>query len=1040
MFDKLIRLSLRQRILVVCLAILLLVGGMGTVLRMPVDVLPDLNRPVVTIMTEAHGLAPEEVEPLVSFPIEASMNGAPGVERVRSASSAGLSIVWVEFSWGVEMMRARQIVAEKLQAAQAKLPQDARPGMAPISSIMGEVMLLSLASKSGKTSPMELRSLAEWVVRPRLLATRGVSQIVPIGGGIQQLQVLTHPERLAQFGITLDALAESVRDSNRNTAGGFLQESSRESVVRIMGRARTSADIANTVITQHDGSPITVGQVADVRFDIGPLRGDASVNGERAVIMSIQKQPGANTLELTAALDKALDDLKTALPEDVVVNRNLFRQATFIDAAIENVIGALRDGGLLVVVIVMAFLWSWRATVISAISIPVSFVVAMLVLSVLDISVNTMTLGGLAVAIGLVVDDSIVDVENVVRRLRENAALPQPLSPLRVVFHASSEVRNSIVFATIVIVLVFVPLLSLEGMEGKVFLPLGLAFIAALTASLIVSLTLTPALCGLLLTGQRVRHADSWLIVQLRRINEPIVRWSLRNPLPVLSVSLAAVVAAVVVLPRLGREFLPPFNEGSLSVSAMLTPGTSLAESNRIGALIERSLLAVPEVVHTGRRTGRAEMDEHAEGVHYSEIDVGLKVGKRPFPVVLKDVRERMKVFPGVTVAVGQPISHRLDHLSSGVRAALAVKIFGPDIEVLRERARDVQAVMSGVPGVVDLMIEPQVALGQVRIEVDRQAAARYGVVPGRVAETLEIALGGEVVGQVMRGQRVFDLVVWFAPESRGDLATIERTLVSTPAGPRVPLGQIARVYRGMGPNTINRENVSRRIVVQANVQGRDLNAVVRDVQAGMVNVQRSWPTGYFVEFGGQFESQQSAMGRILLLGVFTLVGIFLVLFVALRSWVLAAQVMVNIPLALVGGVVAVAMTGGVLSVASLVGFVTLFGIATRNGIMMISHYQHLRGEGDGLVTDDLVIRGTLERLAPVLMTALAAALGLLPLALSGGQPGKELLQPIAVVILCGLLSSTFLDQLVTPVLYRLLSRSRAVSDVSMDDGSVEAI
>jgi CzcA family heavy metal efflux pump len=1025
-FNKIIGFSLQQRVLVVCATVLLLVWGIGVVAKMPVDVLPDLNRPVVTIMTESHGLAPEEVEPLVTFPIEASMNGAPGVERVRSASSAGLSIVWVEFEWGVEMMRARQIVAEKLQSAQARLPAGALPGLAPVSSIMGEVMLLSLSSKSGKTPPMEVRSLAEWVVRPRLLATRGVSQVVPIGGGMKQFQVLTNPARLAQYGVSLEQLTEAVKESNRNTAGGFLQEPTREAVVRILGKARTPDELAQTVVTQNQGTPITVGQIADVRFDVGPRRGDGSVSGEPGVILSVQKQPGANTLELTKALDKALDDLKTALPDDVQINRELFRQSTFIEAAVENVVSALRDGGILVVVIVLAFLWSWRATLISALSIPVSFVVAMLVLDRLGISVNTMTLGGLAVAIGLVVDDSIVDVENVVRRLKENAARPDPLPPLQVVFAASTEVRNSIVFATIIIVLVFVPLLSLEGMEGRVFLPLGIAFITALTASLIVSLTLTPALCGALLTRQKPGGHDTWLVTRLKRLNEPLVRWALKHPAPVLLGAVLLAVGAALVIPRLGREFLPPFNEGSLSVSAILPPGTSLAESNRVGSLIEKSLLAVPEVTHTGRRTGRAEMDEHAEGVNYSEIDVGMKPGKRPRPEALAEIRQRMKAFPGVTIAVGQPISHRLDHLSSGVRAALAVKIFGPDIEALRQRAQEVRGVMQDVPGVVDLMVEPQIELGQVRIEIDRVAAARYGVLPGQLAEALETALGGESVGQVLQGQRVFDLVVWFDPESRSNLETIAQTLISTPSGARVPLGQLARVKRATGPNTINRENVSRRIVVQANVQGRDLNSIVTDLQQRMAGVQRAWPAGYYVEYGGQFESQQSAMRRILLLGSFTVVAIFLALFVALGSWKLALQVMVNLPLALVGGVLAVYVTGGVLSVASLVGFITLFGIATRNGIMMLTHYQHLERTEGVPFGDALIVRGTLERLAPVLMTALAAALGLLPLALSVGQPGKELLQPIAVVILGGLLSSTLLDQLVTPALYRRFGNTSA--------------
>ncbi len=1029
MFNRIIEFSIKNRVLVCAAALMLLVYGARVVTQMPVDVLPDLNRPVVTVMTEAHGLAPEEVEPLVTFPIETAMNGAAGVQRVRSASSAGLSIVWVEFDWDTDIFRARQVVNEKLQTAQGRLPTGTLPSLAPVSSIMGEVLLVSLSSKDGTTPPIEVRSLADWVVRPRLLGVPGVSQVVPIGGGAKQFQVLTNPARLQQYGVTLDQLTEAARQSNLNTSGGFLQTPQREAIIRITGRARSPQDIARTVVAQKNGVPVTIGQVAEVRFGAGPRRGDASVSGAPAVILSVQKQPNANTLELTRALDKALGDIQAALPRDVTINRDLFRQATFIEAAVDNVKEALRDGTILVFVILLAFLLNLRATFISLVAIPLSFVIAMLVLDRFGISVNTMTLGGLAVAIGLVVDDSIVDVENVVRRLRENRAKPAPLPPLQVVFEASAEVRNSIVFATVIIVLVFVPLLSLEGMEGRVFLPLGLAFITALTASLLVSLTLTPALCAFLLarTAKKTSadHAeDTWLVRHLKRGDEPLVRWAIRHPTPVLAGAALLSLAALALLPRMGREFLPPFNEGSLSISAILPPGTGLTESNRIGTAIEKQLLSVPEVVHTGRRTGRAEMDEHAEGVGYSEIDVGLRASRRSHGQAVAEIRRKVEAIPGAVVAVGQPISHRLDHLSSGVRAALAVKVYGPDLDALRSRAQEVRNVMSQVPGVVDLQVEPQIEVPQVRIDIDRDQAARYGLTPGELAETLETALGGHVVGQVLQEQRTYDLVVWFDEAARGDTDVIGRTLVSTPSGARVPLGQLARVRKAAGPNTINRENVSRRIVVQANVQGRDLNSVVTDLQRRMGAVQAAWPTGYFVEYGGQFESQQNAMSRILLLGAFTVVAIFLALYVALQSWRLALQVMVNLPLALVGGVLAVYLTGGVLSVASLVGFITLFGIATRNGIMMLSHYVHLMREEGEAFGEHMIVRGTLERLSPVLMTALAAALGLLPLALSVGEPGKELLQPIAVVILGGLLSSTLLDQLVTPALFFRFGRA----------------
>jgi CzcA family heavy metal efflux pump len=1020
MLNRVIEFSIRNRFMIVAAALMLLIYGAMTIPRIPVDVLPDLNRPVVTVMTEAHGLAPEETEALVSFPIETMMNGATGVQRVRSASSAGFSIVFVEFDWDTDIFRARQIVGEKLQLAQARLPQGVTPSLAPISSIMGEIMLISLRSEGNKTAPIEVRSLGDFVVRQRLLAVPGVSQVVPIGGGTKQFQVLTNPARLKQFGITLDELTEAVRASNVNAGGGFLQMPHREAVIRIQGRATSPEDIAATVVKSRNGTPITVGQVAEVVFGPALKRGDASVDAEPAVILSVQKQPNANTLMLTKEVDKALDDIQSSLPDDVKINRELFRQSGFIESAVGNVVEALRDGGILVFVILIAFLMNIRATFISLLSIPLSFVVTVLILDRFGITINTMTLGGLAVAIGLVVDDSIVDVENVFRRLRENASSATPRSPLRVMYEASAEVRNSIVFATLIIVLVFIPLLSLEGMEGRVFLPLGLAFICSMAASLLVSLTVTPALCALLLRklGSKGHAGDTKLVTVLKRINEPIVRFAMRNNVLVVGAAAALTIVGASLFPLMGREFLPKFNEGSLSISAILPPGTSLAESNRIGNVISRTIHEVPEVTHVGRRTGRAEMDEHAEGVNYSEIDVGLKLTNRSREDVEADLRQRFKKIPGVTLAVGQPISHRLDHLSSGVRAALAVKVYGPDLAELRMFAKQTRDAMASVPGVVDLMVEPQIEVPQLSIRIDRTAAARYGVTPDHLAENLETALGGHTVSQILQGQRTFELVVWFDEAARNDLDAIRSTLVSTPAGPEIPLGQLADVRMASGPNTINRENVSRRIVVQANVQGRDLDAVVRQVQSQMAPVQAQWPQGYYVEYGGQFESQQSAMARILLLGTFTVVAIFLVLFAALRSWNMALQVMVNLPLAMVGGVVAVFLTGGILSVASLVGFITLFGIATRNGIMMLSHYVHLMRHEGMSFGPEMVLRGTQERLSPVLMTALAAALGLLPLALSVGEPGKELLQPIAVVILGGLVSSTFLDQIVTPALF----------------------
>jgi CzcA family heavy metal efflux pump len=998
---------------------MLIVFGLFAIPKMDVDVLPDLNRPVVTIMTEAHGLAPEETEALVSFPIETMMNGATGVQRVRSASSAGFSIVFVEFDWDMDIYRARQIVNEKLQLAQSRLPEGSVASLAPISSIMGEIMVMAVSSESGDTPPLEVRSIADFVVRQRLLAVPGVSQVVAIGGGVKQYQVLTDPARLKQFGITLEELIEAAGKSNTNAGGGFLQEPQREAVIRIEGRVKNLEEIRGTVIKSVNGTPVTIGQVADVQFEKGLPRGDGSVNGDPAVLLSIQKQPTANTLDLTRELDKALDELEATLPSDVKINRELFRQEHFINTSIHNVEKALMEAGLIVLIVILAFLMNVRATVISLVSIPVSFILTLLLLNKFGISINTMTLGGLAIAIGLVVDDSIVDVENVVRRLRLNREAGSPVNPLKVIYGASAEIRNSIVFATLIIVIVFLPLISLKGMEGRVFLPLGLAFIVSMTASLLVSLTLTPALCGMLLRKAKAKkQGDSKLVAGLKKVNAPIVRGAMKQPWLVFGTTAAATVVAIYVIPNMGREFLPKFNEGSLSVTAILPPGSNLEESNRIGKIIERTALSVPEVTHIGRRTGRAEMDEHAEGVNHSELDIGIAESERGLEGATEELRFKLGEIPGVYVAFGQPISHRLDHLSSGVRAALAVKVFGPDLNELRRLAQDVESAMESIEGIVDLQIEPQVEVPQISIKIDRTAAARYGLTPYDLAENLEVGLGGHKVSQVLQGQQTFDLVVWFTEEARNNIDVIGSTLIDTPSGTSIPLSQVASVQRSTGPNTINRENVSRRIVVQANVEGRDLNSVVTELQSKMGPIQAEWPDGYYVAYGGQFQSQQSAMQRILLLGGFTIVAIFLLLNAALKSWRMSLQVMVNLPLALVGGVVAVYLTGGVLSVASMVGFITLFGIATRNGIMMLSHYVHLMKEEGMTFGKEMILRGTQERLSPVLMTALAAALGLMPLALSQGEPGKELLQPIAVVILGGLVSSTILDQVVTPALF----------------------
>ncbi len=1025
MLNKIIAWSLAHRPIVLVLAVMILVYG-GIVARgLPVDVFPDLNRPVVTIMTEANGLAPEEVETLVTLPIETSMNGATGVERVRSSSAPGLSIVYVEFEWGTDIYIDRQIVNEKLAGVGEQMPSGITPQLAPISSIMGEIMLISVSSKGGATDPLELRSIADWVIRPRLLSVSGVSQVIAIGGGRKQFQVLIDPAKLRQFRVSAEEVRAAVAGSNTNSTGGFIDRGGREFLVRNLGRAQSIEDIKATAIESNAGVPITVGQVAQVREGAQIKRGDGSANGEPAVILSVQKQPGANTLELTAQIERAIAETRANLPQDVVIDDHQFRQSDFIVASVDNVFQALRDAGILVAIVLFLFLLNVRTTIITLTAIPLSFLVCAIVFKQFGIGVNTMTLGGLAVAIGELVDDAIVDIENVFRRLRENHHSKAPRPALQVIYEASREVRNSIVYATFIVALVFIPLFALSGMEGRLFAPLGIAYIVALFASLLVSLTVTPVMASYLLPKSKsIAHQerDGWLVRWLKARDEKLLMWSLKHPKPILVGAALLFVGAMATTPFLGREFLPPFNEGSYVVNVVAQPGTSLDESNRLGRAAEKLLLTIPEVKEVGRRTGRAELDEHAEGVHYSEIDASLKTGGREKEVVLAEMRAKMATLPGVSANIGQPISHRLDHLLSGVRAQLAVKIFGSDLPTLRAKAEEVRAAMGKVGGVVDLNIEKLVEIPQVQIKLDRAALSRYGLQAGAVSQTLETAMLGQTVGTILEGQRSYDLVVRFGDASRSNLEAIRATLIDTPsvngkAGAKIPLSSVAQITEGFGPNAIARENVQRRIVISANVAGRDLGSVVTEIQA-KVKSDVTLPAGYYLEYGGQFEAQQSASRLIFALSGFSLVAIFLLLQMALGHPRAALQVMVNIPLALIGGIAAVFLTGGVLSIASLIGFISLFGITSRNGIMMISHYQHLMREEGENWTREMIIRGSLERLVPVMMTALTAGLALIPLAIAAGEPGKEILQPLAVVVLGGLITSTLLDQVVTPALF----------------------
>ncbi len=1020
MLSRLIALALRNRLFVLAAAALLVIEGTLTILRMPVDVFPDLNKPTVTLMTEAPGMAPEEVETLVTLPLETALNGAPGVTRIRSVAGISLSIIYVEFDWSTDIYRARQLVNERLQMTQGRLPAGVVPAMAPISSLMGEILLIGLESNDGTTPPMELRSLADWSLRQRLLTIPGVSQVTPIGGEVKQYQVLLDPWRLQATGVSLEEASAAAASAQGNTTGGFMDLRGQEYLVRNVARTADVDTIASTAVTRHDGVPVRLADLGHVRLGPRIKRGDAGMNAHPAVILAVSKQPGANTVDLTRRIESELEAVRGTLPKDVSLEL-LFRQASFIEAAVKNVEEALRDGAILVVIVLIVFLANFRTTSITLTAIPLSFVVTALVFSAAGLSINTMTLGGLAIAIGELVDDAIVGVENVYRRLRENHHSEQSRPPLRVIFDASLEVRGSIVYATVLVVLVFVPLFALSGIEGRLFAPLGIAYIVSILASLLISVTVTPVLCYYLLPRSKAVARPEYasrFVRWLQAMDRRLLHWTLPHARSVIAIVGVLVIVAIVPVFVFGREFLPPFNEGTATINIVSAPGISLAESNRIGTVAEQLLLAVPEVKTTGRRTGRAELDEHAEGVHYSEIDVDFRHTDRPRTEVLADIRAKLGQLPGVSVNIGQPISHRLDHILSGVRAQVAVKIFGPDLSVLRQKAEEAKAAMARVPGVVDLSVETQVLIPQLLVRVRPEDALRHGLQPGALTEQLETALAGRVVGEVLEGQRVFEVVVRFDDEARATPDALKVVPIDVPGGGTVALSDVADVLESTGPNQVSRENAQRRIVVSCNVAGRDLVGTVGDIQKAIAADVHMPSADYFVQYGGQFESQQSASRRIAVLSLLSVAGMFLVLYSHFRSVPIVLQVLVNIPLALIGSVVAVALTGGTLSVASLVGFITLTGIASRNTIMMISHYIHLaRHEGETW-SEELVVRGSVERLSPVLMTALTAGLALIPLALAAGQPGKEILQPVAVVILGGLISSTILDIVVTPAVF----------------------
>lgn len=1044
MIAKLIEWSLGHRIFILFGALLLLIWGLMEASRMPVDVFPDLTAPSVTVVTEAHGMAPEEVETLIAFPLETALNGAPGVRRVRSNNTIGISVITVEFDWGSDVYQARQIVAERLATVRGQLPPDLpEPTLAPITSIMGEIMFIAL--HSDRHDAMELKTTADWVLRRRLLAVPGVAEVIPNGGDTRQFQVVADPMRMAAFNVTLDRLMEAVAGSNENTSAGFYVENSQEFLIHGRGRVRDIDDIGAVFVADRGGRPVLVRDVADVRIGPAPKRGTASHNGEPAVVLGIQKQPGANTLALTQAIDAALADIQATLPTGMSISGNLFRQADFIEVSIGNLGVALRDGVILVIAIVFAFLFSARATAITLTAIPLSLVASILAMKAAGIGINTMTIGGMVIALGVLMDDAIMVVENISRRLRINASLPETerRGTLAVVYGATREIQNVMVFTTLIIVLVTLPIFFLVGVEGRLIQPLGFAYVVAMLASTVVAITVTPVLCSLFLgKSKMVREVRESKVSQwIKRAYAPVLDAVLPRWRMVTLLSIIGVVATALALAATGRAFLPDFNEGSLTVNVVTLPGTALEQSDALAGRIEAVLLAQPEVVATGRRTGRAELDPHAQEIYASEIEVTLAMAERSKAALLAHLRSEFSGIAGANVVIGQPISHRIDHMLSGTRANIAIKLFGQDLYELRRIGTQIEDQVAAVPGAVDVALEQQAEVPFVTIDFNRAAIARYGLTVREVSHVIESAFFGTTVSRILEGSANFDLVVRYPDSARDSIETMRSLQIATADGARVPLSALARVERDRGPNQIGRENVQRRIVVMANVAGRDLNSVVEDARQ-RIEANIALPAGYYIEYGGQFESAASATRTLLMLGSVVIVGIFLLLNLVFNSGRDALLVMLNLPLALFGGVLGVWVSGGVLSVASIIGFITLFGIATRNGVMLIAHIHHLaREEG---VTDPVeqVRRGALERLVPITMTALAAGLALVPLALSTGQPGSEIQAPMAIVILYGLLSSTVLNMIVLPALYlrygtlpHSARRSKTHPDAGADTG-----
>ncbi|MBW4466296.1 MAG: efflux RND transporter permease subunit [Pegethrix bostrychoides GSE-TBD4-15B] len=1042
MLNAILKWSIVQRWLVVIGAILITVLGAYNLTRMPLDVFPDFAPPQVEIQTEATGLAPEEVESLITLPIESAVNGTPGVETVRSSSAVGISVVKVIFNWGTDIYRARQLVTERLQQVQEKLPEGiGTPQISPVSSPIGTVLMYAFTAET--TSLMEVRRLVDRDVTNRLLAVPGVSQVIAYGGDVRQYQVLVDPARLSAFNVSLSEVTEAAEAANVNAAGGFLTTPDQEMIIRGVGRLESIDQLGYSVVAARDGKPVLLRDVAEVQLGAALKRGDGSVNGQPAVVVVVNKQPMNDTPTVTQAIEQAMEGVKAGLPKDIKVIET-FRQENFIEASIENVLGSLRDGIIIVSVILLLFLMNWRTAVITLSAIPLSVLIGMLILNAFGQGINTMTLGGLAVAIGSVVDDSIVDMENAYRGLRKNQLEGTPEHPFKVVYDTSVEVRVSVIFSTVIIAVVFAPIFSLTGVEGRIFAPMGIAYLVSIFASTFVAMTLSPALCAILLARQNLPSDETWVSAFSQRLYRPALHFAVRRAKIVLMIAAASLIASLLVFTSLGRVFLPEFQEPSLVNAMLLYPGVSLEATNQAGLAMQDALKGDPRFSSVQLRSGRAPGDADAGGVNLGHVDVELSAeGMKNREGSIETIRAEFARIPGVAPSIGGFISHRMDEVLSGVRSAIAIKIFGPDLAELRSIGSEVEAAVRDVNGLVDLQLEPQVPIRQVQIQFDRAAAARYGLSVGQLSEMIETALNGRIVSQVLEEQQLFDLVVWLKDEARNNTETIRNLLVDTPTGQKIPLAQVAQIDYGTGPNTINRENVSRLIVVSANVSGRDLGSVIEDVQA-RVKASVPLPSGYFIQYGGQFESEQQASRNLLIFGGLAIVVMAVLMYFAVKSVAGMLMIMINLPLALVGGIFSIALGGGVVSVASLVGFITLFGVATRNGLLLVDNYNSKLARGMPL--QQVIVDGSMERLVAILMTALTSALGMVPLVIGGGA-GQEILQPLAVVVLGGLFTSTALTLLVLPALYaqfgrflvpQQLDKADPSSDVIEQDGRVD--